>query len=108
MKSQLRIEVATRNSSVKLFPGHDTIKTSLEGEREGCIKPTRDRKVRLRPEIPKHSVIDFATKEELLRHKEYSMKNLRSRHQSEVVTPNEDDASRNINLRRDVDRLMKP
>ena len=47
MKSQLRIEVATRNSSVQLIPGHDTTKTSLEGEMEGCIKSSRDRKVRL-------------------------------------------------------------
>ena len=73
--------------------------TSLEGEMEGCIKPSRDRKVRLRPEIPKHPAIDVATKEELLRQKEHSRKNLRSRHQSEVATPNEDNAGRNINLR---------
>ena len=66
---------------------------------EGCIKPSRDRKVRLRPEIPKHPAIDVATKEELLRQKEHSRKNLRSRHQSEVATPNEDNAGRNINLR---------
>ena len=66
---------------------------------EGCIKPSRDRKVRLRPEILRHPEIDVATKEELLRQKEYSRKNLRSRHQSEVATPNEDDVSRNINLR---------
>ena len=66
---------------------------------EGCIKLSRDRKVRLRLEILRHLEIDVTTKEELLRQKEYSRKNLRSRHQSEVVKPNEDDASRNINLR---------
>ena len=43
--------------------------------------------------------IDVATKEDLLKQKEYSRKNLRSRHQLEVATPNEDDAGRNINLR---------
>ena len=99
MKSQLRIEVATRNFSVQLFPGHDTTKTSLEGEMEGYIKPSRDRKVRLRPEIPKHPAIDVVTKEELLRQKEHSTKNLRSRHQFEVAMPNEDNAGRNIHLR---------
>ena len=99
VKSQLRIEVATRNSSVQLFHNHDTTKTSLEGEMEGCIKPSRDRKVRLRPKTPKHPAIDVATKEELLRQKEHSRKNLRSRHQSEVATPNEDNSGRNINLR---------
>ena len=66
---------------------------------EGCIKPSHDRKVRLRPEIPKHPAIDVATKEELLRQKEHSRKNLRLRHQFEVATPNEDKAGRNINLR---------
>ena len=55
--------------------------------------------MRLRPEIPKHSAIDVATKKELLRQKEHSRKNLRSRHQIEVATPNEDDAGRNINIR---------
>ena len=38
MKSQLRIGVATRSSSVQLFPGHDLTKTSLEREIEGSIK----------------------------------------------------------------------
>ena len=66
---------------------------------EGCIKPSLDRKVRLRPEIPKHLAIDVTTKEELLRQKEHSRKNLRSRHQYEVATPNEDNAGCNINLR---------
>ena len=66
---------------------------------EGCIKPSRGRKVRLRPEIPKHPAIDVATKEELLKQKEHSRKNLRSQHQSEVATPNEDNAGHNINLR---------
>ena len=66
---------------------------------EGCIKTSRDRKVRSRPEILRHPEIDVATKEELVRQKEYSMKNLRSQHKSEVATPNEDDASHNINLR---------
>ena len=32
MRSQLKIEVATRSSSVQLFPGHDITKTSLEIE----------------------------------------------------------------------------
>ena len=66
---------------------------------EGCIKPSRDRKVRLLPKIPKHPAIDVATKEELLRQKEHSRKNLTSQHRSEVATPNEDNAGRNINLR---------
>ena len=66
---------------------------------EGCINPSRDRKVRLRLEIPKHPAIDVATKEELLRQKEHSRKNLRSQHQFEVATANEDNAGRNINLR---------
>ena len=83
---------------------------------EGCIKPSRDRKVRLRPEITKHPAIDVATKEELLRQKEHSRKNLRSRHQSEVAMPNEDNAGRNINSRsrraskvaaRNIDRTKK-
>ena len=52
---------------------------------EGCIKPSRDKKVRLRPEIPKHPEIDVATKEELLRNKEHSRKNLRSRHQMKTT-----------------------
>ena len=56
-----------RNSLVQLFPGHDTTKTSLEGEMEGCIKLSHDRKLRLRPEISKHLEIDVATKKELLR-----------------------------------------
>ena len=85
--------------SVQLIPGHDTTKTSLEGEMEGCIKPSRDRNVRLRQEILRHPEIDVATKEELLRQEGYSRKNLRSRHQSKVATPNEDDVGRNINLR---------
>ena len=38
MRSQLKIGVATRNSSVRLFPGHDITKTSLEREIEGFIK----------------------------------------------------------------------
>ena len=38
MRSQLKIGVATRSSSVQLFPGHDIIKTSLEREIEGFIK----------------------------------------------------------------------
>ena len=67
VKSQLRIEVTTRISSVQLIPGHVTTKTSLEREMEDCIKLSRDKKGRLRPEIPKHPVIDVATKEELLR-----------------------------------------
>ena len=66
---------------------------------EGCIKPSHDRNVRLRPEILSHPEIDVATKEEFLKQKEYSRKNLRSRHQLEVATPNEDDAGRNINVR---------
>ena len=66
---------------------------------EGCIKPSRDRNVSLRLEILSRLEIDVATKEELLKQKEYSRKNLRSRHQLEVTTPNEDDAGRNINLR---------
>ena len=66
---------------------------------EGCIKPSRDRNVRLQPKILSHPEIDVATKEELLKQKEYSRKNLRSRNQLEVTTPNEDDAGRNINLR---------
>ena len=66
---------------------------------EGCIKPSHDRKVRLQPEKPKHPAIDVATKEELLRQKEHSRKNMRSRQQSEVATTNEDNAGRNINLR---------
>ena len=66
---------------------------------EGSIKPSRDRKVRLRPEILSHPEIDVAIKEELLKQKEYSRKNLRSRHHSEVATPNEDGTGRNINLR---------
>ena len=66
---------------------------------EGCIKPSRDRNVRLRPEILSQPEIDVATKEELLKHKEYSRKNLSSRHHSKVATPNEDDPGRNINLR---------
>ena len=65
---------------------------------EGCIKPSRDRNVRLRPEILSHPEIDVATKEELLKMNKYSRKNLRSRHQLEVATPNEDDAGRNIKL----------
>ena len=72
---------------------------SLEGEMEGCIKPSCDRNVRLRPETLSHLEIDVATKEELLKLKEYSRKNLRSRHQLEVATPNENDAGRNKNLR---------
>ena len=74
----MRIEVTTRNPSVQLIPGHDTTKTSLEGEMEGCIKPSRDRKVRLQPKIPKHPARNGATKEELLRQKEHSRKNMRS------------------------------
>ena len=66
---------------------------------EGCVKLSRDRKLRLRPEIPKHPARDIATKEELLRQKEHSRKNLRSRHQYEVTTLNEDNVGRNINLR---------
>ena len=99
LKSQLRSEVATRNSSAQLFPGHDTTKTTLEGEIEGCIKTSRDWNMRLLPEILSHPEIDVATKEVLLKQKEYSRKNLRSRHQLEVATPNEDNAGRNINLR---------
>ena len=38
MRSQLKIGVGTRSSSVQLFPGHDITKTSLEGEIEGFIK----------------------------------------------------------------------
>ena len=38
MRSQLKIRVATRSSSVQLFPGHDITKTSLEREIEGFIK----------------------------------------------------------------------
>ena len=67
VKSQLRIEVATRIYSPQVIPGHDTTKTSLERKMEGCIKPSRDRKGRLRPEIPKHPAIYVATKEEFLR-----------------------------------------
>ena len=78
MRSRLKNEVATRNSSIQLFPGHDTTKTSLEGEMEGCVKLSRDRKLRLRPEIPNHPTRDIATKEELLRQKEHLRKNLRS------------------------------
>ena len=66
---------------------------------EGCGKLSRDRKLRLRPEIPKHPARDIATKEEFLRQKEHSRKNLRSRHQSEIATANEDTIGRNINLR---------
>ena len=66
---------------------------------EGCIKPSRDRNVRLQHKILSHLEIDVATKEELLKQKEYSRKNLRSQHQLEVATPNEDDIGRNINLR---------
>ena len=66
---------------------------------EGCIKPSRDRNVRLRLEILSDPEIDVVTKEELLKQKEYSRKNLRSRHQLEVAMLNEDDAGRNINLR---------
>ena len=66
---------------------------------EGCIKPSCDKKGRLRLEIPNHPEIEVATKEELLRQKEHSRKNLRSGHQSEVATPNEDNAGCNINLR---------
>ena len=66
---------------------------------DGCIKPSYDRKGRLRPEIPKHPAIDVATTEELLRQKEHGRKNLRSRHRLEVVTPNEDSAGYNINLK---------
>ena len=32
MRSQLKIGVATRSSSVPLFPGHDITKTSLDRE----------------------------------------------------------------------------
>ena len=32
MRSQLKIEVATRSSSIQLFLGHDITKTSLKGE----------------------------------------------------------------------------
>ena len=66
---------------------------------EGYVKLSRDRKLRLRPEIQKHPARDIATKKELLRQKEHSRKNLRSRHQFEVATPNEDNVGRNINLR---------
>ena len=66
---------------------------------EGCIKSSRDRNVRLQPKILSHPEIDVATKEELLKQKEYSGKNMRSRHHSKVATPDEDDAGRNINLR---------
>ena len=66
---------------------------------EGCIKPSRYRNVRLRPEILSHPEMDVATKEELLKQKEYSRKNLRSRHQLEVAMLNEDDAGHNIDLR---------
>ena len=66
---------------------------------EGCIKPSHNRNVRLRPETLSHLEIDVATKEELPKLKEYSRKNLRLRHQLEVATPNEDDAGRNIKLR---------
>ena len=38
MRSQHKIGVAIRNSSVQLFPGHDITKTSLEREIEGFIK----------------------------------------------------------------------
>ena len=98
-QSNSRDEVGARNSSIQLFPGHDTTKTSVEGEMEGCVKLSRDRKLRLRPEIPKHLARDIATKEELLRYKEHSRKNLRSQHQSEIATPNEDNVGRNMNLR---------
>ena len=66
---------------------------------EGCVKLSHDRKLRLRPEIPKHPARDIATKEEVLRQKEHSRNNMRLRHQSEVATPNEDNVGRNINLR---------
>ena len=36
--SQLKIGVATRSSSVQLFPGHDITKTSFEREIESFIK----------------------------------------------------------------------
>ena len=72
---------------------------SLKGEMEEYIKPSHDRNVKLRPEILSHLEIDAATKEELLKQKEYSRKNMRSRHQLEVAMPNEDDAGCNINLR---------
>ena len=78
-------EVATRNSSIQLFSGHETTKTSLKGEMEGCVKLSRDRKLRLQPEIPKHPARDIATKEELLRQKEHSRKNLRSRRQMKTM-----------------------
>ena len=38
MRSQLKIGVATRSSSVQLFLGHNITKTSLEREIEGFIK----------------------------------------------------------------------
>ena len=77
--------MATKNSSVQLFPGHDTTKTSLEGEMEGCVKLSRDWKLRLQSETPKHLAIDVATKEELLRQKEHSRKNLRLRRQMKTT-----------------------
>ena len=38
MRSQLKIGVAIRSSSVQLFPGKDITKTSLKREIEGYIK----------------------------------------------------------------------
>ena len=38
MRSQLKIRVATRSSSVQLFPGHDIFKNNLEREIEGLFK----------------------------------------------------------------------
>ena len=99
MRSRLINEIVTRNSLIQLFLDHDTTKTSLEGEMEGCVELSRDKKLKLQPEISQHPARDIATKEDLLRQKEHSRKNLRSRHQSEVVTPNEDNVDRNINLR---------
>ena len=46
-QSNSRDEVAIRNILIQLFPSHNTAKTSLEGEMEGCIKLSRDRKLRL-------------------------------------------------------------
>ena len=66
---------------------------------EGCIKLSRDRNVRLQQEILSHLEIDVATKEELLKQKEYSRKNLRLRHHSEVAMSNEDNSGRSIKLR---------
>ena len=37
-RSQLKIGVTTRNSSVQLFPSHNITKTSIEREIEGFIK----------------------------------------------------------------------